>query len=165
MPSSRFAMAHSTIIPLLLTAYAGQLETVQNYLANSVWLDGLGTVEVVDALADHVAEELGHACLLAQRLKQLGVCPPGSLVVARNQVLLQPAEDPTDLRHVVTGALAVKRDLIVTYRAIIAAAGGKDPVTAGLAVRILTDAESQRSLFEGFLRFRGEDLSPRNENA
>ena len=32
---------HANIIPLLTKAYAAELETVQNYLANSVWLDGL----------------------------------------------------------------------------------------------------------------------------
>lgn len=143
-------MKSTTIVSLLQVAYAAELETVQNYLANSVWLDGLGTQEVVDALADNVAEKLGYAGRLAQRLKQLGACPPGSLVVARNQVLLQPAEDPTDLRHVVVGALAATRQLIATFGELAAAAAGADPVTAALAVQLLAAEERHLCLFEGF---------------
>jgi len=144
-------MKTNTVIPLLLKAYAAELETVQNYLANSVWLDGLRAQEIVEALAVDVADELGHAQKLAHRLKQLGVCPPGSLGLVRDQKALQPSADPTDLRHVVVGVLGAERDAIATYEAIIAAAGATDPVTADLAVRNLADEEGHRCLFEGFL--------------
>lgn len=145
-------MKTNTIIPLLKQAYAAELETVQNYLANSVWLDGLRAQEVVEALAHDVADELGHATRLAQRLKQLGACPPGSLALTRNQDSLQPAADPTDIRHVVAGALRAERDAIATYQTLIAECNGSDPVTADLAVQILADEEKHRSLFEGFLK-------------
>jgi bacterioferritin len=145
-------MKTNTIIPLLKTAYAAELETVQNYLANSVWLDGLRAQEVVEALAEDVTDELGHAQRLAHRLKQLGVCPPGSLTLARNQEALQPAADSTDVRHVVAGALAAERDAIATYEQLIAACETSDPVTADLAVHILADEERHRCLFEGFLK-------------
>ena len=39
-------MKDSRTISLLEEAYAAELETVQNYLANSVWLDGLGAVSL-----------------------------------------------------------------------------------------------------------------------
>ncbi len=145
-------MKTNTVIPLLKKAYAAELETVQNYLANSVWLDGLRAQEVVEALAADVTEELGHARKLAQRLKELGACPPGSMALPRTQDTLQPMADPTDLRHVVAGVLAAERDAISTYQTIIAACDGNDPVTVDLAVRILGDEEKHRSLFEGFLR-------------
>jgi bacterioferritin len=140
------------IVPLLKKAYAAELETVQNYLANSVWLDGLRAQEVVEALAEDVTDELGHAQRLAHRLKELGACPPGSLTLTRNQEALQPAADSTDLRHVVMGALSAERDAIATYQEIITAASDTDPVTADLAVQILADEEKHRSLFEGFLK-------------
>lgn len=63
---------------------------MQNYLANSVWLDGLRAREIAEALAADVTEELGHAQKLAQRLKQLGACPPGSLDLPRSQKSIQP---------------------------------------------------------------------------
>jgi bacterioferritin len=145
-------MTTNTIIPLLKKAYAAELETVQNYLANSVWLDGLRAQEVVEALSQDVTDELSHARQLAQRLKQLGACPPGSLALVRNQEALQPAADSTDLRHVVAGALAAERDAVATYNEIIAACEGTDPVTVDLAVHILADEEKHRCLFEGFLK-------------
>ena len=145
-------MKPNTLIPLLKRAYAAELETIQNYLANSVWLDGLGAQEVAETLAEDVTDELGHAQELAQRLKQLGACPPGSLALPRNQKALQPVADSTDTRHVVAGALAAERDAIATYREIIAACGDRDPVTADLAVTILGDEEKHRSLFQGFLK-------------
>ena len=145
-------MKTNPVIPLLKKAYASELETVQNYLANSVWLDGLRAQEVVEALAEDVTDELGHAQRLAGRLKQLGACPPGSLALPRNQKTLQPVADPTDLRHVVAGALTAERDAIATYQEVIAACEGTDPVTADLAVHILADEEKHRCLFEGFLK-------------
>lgn len=145
-------MKNNTIIPLLKKAYAAELETVQNYLANSVWLDGLRAQEVVEALAGDVTDELGHAQRLARRLKELGACPPGSLDLPRTQTDLQPAADSTDLRHVISGALAAERDAIATYTELINAASTSDPVTADLAVQILADEERHRSLLEGFLK-------------
>ncbi len=143
---------HATIIPLLTKAYATELETVQNYLANSVWLDGLHAHVVTEALTEDITEELSHALRLARRLKQLGACPPGSLDLARDQTALQPAFKSTDIRHVVEGALAAERDAIATYQALIEACEGVDPVTQDLAVTILADEEEHRTLFEGFLK-------------
>ena len=145
-------MKNDHIIPLLTKAYAAELETVQNYLANSIWLDGLRAHEVSEALAADLSEELGHAQKLAQRLKQLGACPPGSLALDRNQKSLQPISDSTDTRHVVEDALAAERDAISTYLEIIDACEGVDPVTQDLAVTILADEEGHRTLFEGFLK-------------
>ena len=150
-------MKRNTIIPLLKKSYAAELETVQNYLANSVWLDGLRAQEVAEALAEDVTAELGHAQKLAHRRTQLGACPPGSLSLPRNQKLLQPSPDSTDLRHVVKGVLAAELDAIATYKELIDACDDEDPVTADLAVQILGDEEGHRTLFEGFLKSLDKD--------
>lgn len=150
-------MKNDQIINLLKTAYAAELESVQNYLANSVWLDGIRAREVSEALAADVTDELGHAQQIAQRLKQLDACPPGSMDLERTQKNLQPAKDPTDVRHVVEGSLAAERDAVSTYREIIEVCDGVDPVTQDLAVRILADEEKHRTLFEGFLKSLDRD--------
>lgn len=144
--------SNATITDLLKTAYAAELETVANYLANSVWLDGLGAREVAESLAEDVTEELGHATKLAHRLKQLGVCPPGSLALARTQKSLQPPKDSTDVRSVVEGVLAAEKDAIAHYQRLIAACEGEDHVTQDLAIGILAEEEEHRTLFEGFLK-------------
>ena len=78
-------MKNKIIVTLLQAAYAAELETVANYLANSVWLDGLRAEEVKESLDEDVAEELGHAKRLARRIKQLGAHPPGSLDLKRTR--------------------------------------------------------------------------------
>lgn len=146
------------IITLLKKAYSAELETVQNYLANSVWLDGLRAQEISESLAADVTEELGHAQKLAHRMKQLGACPPGSLALTRDQNSLQPSPDSTNLRHVVEGVIAAEREAIATYKEIFTACdAGIDPVTQDLAVQILADEEAHRTLFEGFLRSLDKD--------
>ncbi len=64
-------------VQLLQKAYRMEVETVMNYLANSVYLDGMQAEEVKRALSADVTEELGHARRLAQRLKQIGGRIPG----------------------------------------------------------------------------------------
>ncbi|HUI05665.1 MAG TPA: ferritin-like domain-containing protein [Verrucomicrobiae bacterium] len=145
-------MPNSNIIKLLEKAYAAELETVQNYLANSVWLDGLRAEEIKESLAEDVTEELGHAQKLAHRLKQLNACPPGSLGLERTQPALQPPVDPTDILAVIKGVIAAESDAITLYKKIIKACDGKDYVTQDLAINLLADEEKHRCLFDGFLR-------------
>ena len=63
---------NSDIIRELAVAYAMELETVQNYIANSVHLDGVRSDVIKKALAADVTEEVGHAQLIAQRIKTIG---------------------------------------------------------------------------------------------
>ncbi|BET67291.1 ferritin-like domain-containing protein [Opitutales bacterium ASA1] len=140
------------LIALLQEAYAAELETVANYIANSVWLDGLRAEEVKESLEEDVAEELEHARMLAKRIKLLGGRPPGSLELKTSQKTLQPPEDSTDMRSVIVGVLEAEQQAIDTYRRIIKACDGVDFVTQDLAVRILADEEEHHNLFAGFLK-------------
>ena len=145
-------MKETKTIALLTQAYAAELETVQNYLANSVWLDGLGAQEVSESLAEEVTEELGHAHKLARRIKQLGACPPGSLKLECRQKSLQPPVDSTDVFSVVRGVLNAENEAIAYYRQIITACEGIDHVTQDLAINLQADEEKHRCLFEGFMK-------------
>jgi bacterioferritin len=150
-------MKDTKITTLLKQAYAAELETVANYLAASVWLDGIGAREVSQSLAKEVGEELGHATQLAHRLKQLGVCPPGSLGLERTQTSLQPPTDSTDVLSVVVGSLDAEHEAIALYRKLVEVCADSDCVTQDLAVQILTDEEEHRTLFEGFLKSLKKD--------
>jgi bacterioferritin len=150
-------MKETKITDLLKQAYASELETVANYLANSVWLDGIGAQEVSQSLAKEVVDELGHATRLALRLKQLGVCPPGSMDLERTQKSLQPPSDATDVLSVVTGSLDAENEAIALYRKLTKTCGDDDCVTHDLAVSILADEEGHRTLFEGFLKSLKKD--------
>jgi bacterioferritin len=138
-------------VELLTHAYRMELETVTNYLAASVNLDGVRAQEVARALAAGVTEELGHARKLAERLAQLGALVPGSLALAAEQESLQPAADRADVAHVIRGVLEAEEAAVAHYRELIDEADGFDWVTQDLAISILADEEAHRRLFRSFL--------------
>ncbi|MBW7907862.1 MAG: rubrerythrin [Kiritimatiellae bacterium] len=140
------------IVRALKDAYWKELETVQNYLANSVNLDGVRAEEIKAALATDVAEELGHAQQLAKRIKVLGGSVPGSLEFKARQKELQPPEDSTDVVAVIRGVIAAEGDAISGYNKLIKLCDGEDYVTQDLAITLLADEETHRVQFQGFLK-------------
>ena len=142
----------SAAVESLTRAYLAELETVANYLAASVNLEGIRAQEVTRALAADVGEELGHAQRLAGRLHELGAVVPGSSAFTAEQHSLQPTDDPTDVEAVVRGVLEAEEGAIAEYRRLIEETDGVDWVTQDLAIAILADEEAHRRLFEGFLR-------------
>lgn len=140
------------IIDLLIKAYWKELETVQNYLANSVNLDGVRAEEIKKALSADITEELNHAQLLAKRIKELGGFVPGSFNFKPVQKGLQPPQNTTDVVTVIKGVIEAEDDAINTYNEIIKVCEGTDYVTQDLAITLLTDEESHRASFNGFLK-------------
>ena len=139
------------IIEELKIAYAMELETVQNYLANSVDLDGVRAEEIKKSLAADIQEELGHANLLAKRIKVLEGRVPGSLDLQRNQDGLQPPDDSTDVISVIRGVIAAEESAISQYEKIIEMTDGVDFVTQDMVIEILSDEQEHRRQFIGFL--------------
>lgn len=139
-------------VELLTGAYMMELETVANYLAASVNLDGVRAQEVARALAADVDEELGHARRIAARLNQLGAVVPGSLALRTDQQSLQPPAKSTDVVAVIRGVLEAEEAAIEQYRTLIEETDGADWVTQDLAISLLADEEGHCRLFEGFLR-------------
>jgi len=62
------AVTTKETIALLLESYCMELETVMNYLANSVNLDGVRAEEIKKSLGADVPGEIAHAQQLANRL-------------------------------------------------------------------------------------------------
>src|SRR5436305_9689104 len=140
------------IIAALQKAYNMELETVTNYLANSIHLDGVRAEAIKKALTADIAGELLHATQLGHRLKQLGASVPGSLALEMTQKSLQPPAETTDVVAVIKGVLAAEEDAIVHYRAIIKLGDGDDYVAQDLAIKLLSDEEGHRQEFEGYLK-------------
>jgi bacterioferritin len=140
------------IIQALTDAYWKELETVQNYLANSVNLDGVRAEEIKKSLTADVAEELTHAQQLARRIKVLGGRIPGSMAFEPQQTSLQPPADTTDVIAVIRGVLEAEEDAIQSYNTLIKLCDGRDYVTQDLAVTLLADEEEHRQQFQSFLR-------------
>lgn len=151
-------MSSEEVIDLLRRAYADEIETVTNYLANAINLDGVRAAEIRESLQADVQEELGHAQQLGERLKQLESRPPGSMALEMHQDTLQPPDDPTDVLAVIEGVIEAEDDAIRGYRELIVAAReADDPVTEDLAISLLGDEEAHRREFRGFrMEYRGD---------
>ena len=138
-------------IELLKQAYCMELETVMNYLANSVNLDGVRAEEIKKSLSADITEELGHATQLAQRIKQLGGLVPGSAGVTLGQQR-QPPEDTTDVVYVIESVIEAEQAACEHYQKIIRATDGSDYVTQDLCIRLLASEEEHLIQFQGYLK-------------
>lgn len=145
-------MENQDIIQELVTAYAMELETVQNYIAASNNLDGVRSDVIKKALGADVAEELTHAQTLASRIKTIGGLVPGSLALPRSQRSLQPLADTTDVVGVIKGVIEAEHGAIAQYNKIIRLADGRDYVTQDMAVGLLAGEEQHLREFIGFLK-------------
>ncbi|MBL8848350.1 MAG: hypothetical protein JNG89_01645 [Planctomycetaceae bacterium] len=140
------------IVKELIVSYWMEIETVMNYLANSIDLDGVRAEEIKKSLAADVTAELGHAQVLARRIKTLSGRVPGSKGFKADQASLQPPKDSTDVVAVIKGVIAAEEGAIAQYNKIIKLCDGEDYVTQDLAITNLADEEEHRREFIGFLR-------------
>lgn len=145
-------MKKDGIVKELALAYAMELETVQNYIACSVNLDGVRSDVIKKALAADVATEVGHAQTIAARIKTIGGVVPGSLSLPRNQKFLQPPSDTTNVIAVIKGVIAAEEAAITQYNKIIKICDGVDYVTQDMVIEILGNEEDHRREFIGFLK-------------
>jgi bacterioferritin len=141
----------ANIVALLRKAFNMELETVCNYTAQSINLDGFKAKHVKDALAEDIVEELGHAQMLAKRIKVLDGVVPGSQELKMQQSSLQPNGDALDVVAVIQGVIDAEEGAINHYQTIIEATDGVDPVTEDMCIALKGDEEEHRRLFKGFL--------------
>ncbi len=144
-------MNNTEIIQELSVAYGMELETVQNYIAASVNLDGVRSDVIKKALAADIVEELGHARTIANRIKTIGGVVPGSFDLEKHQKSLQPLDDTTDVVGVIKGVIDAEEGAIAQYNKIIKICDGVDYVTQDMAITLLAGEEDHRREFIGFL--------------
>ena len=140
------------IVRELVVSYWMEMETIQNYLANSTNLDGLKAEEVKKALAADIPEELSHAQQLAARIRVLGGEVPGSEQFKAEQNFLQPPRNSTDIVSVIRGVIEAEAGAIAQYKKLIALCDGVDFPTQDLCITLLGDEEQHKREFEGFLK-------------
>jgi bacterioferritin len=146
------ATTKEEILASLCKAYNMEIETIANYLANSLHMDGVRADFVKQALAADIQGELGHAQQLGNRIKQLGGKIPGSMQLKMTQASLQPPDDTTDIVAVIRGVLEAEEEAINHYNALIKLCDGVDYVTQDLAITILAEEEGHRQQFQGYLK-------------
>ena len=148
------------IVELLKQAYFMELETVMNYVTNSINPDGVRAQEVKENIEEDIQEELTHAQQFAARIKELYGVVPGSMDFKASQAKLQPPEDQIDIVHVIKGVIDAEDGAIQHYTRIIEETEEVDPVTQDMVIDILRDEHGHRRLFEGFLReYEAEGLA------
>ena len=146
------AATKEQIIASLREAYNMELETVINYLSNSLHMEGVRADFIKQALSADIQGELTHAQQVGNRIKQLGGSIPGSLSLKMTQKSLQPQDDTTDVVDVIRGVLQAEEEAINHYRALIKLTDGEDYVTQDLAITILSDEEGHRQQFMGYMK-------------
>ena len=148
------------VIELLKTAYFMELETVMNYVTESINPDGVRAQEIKDSLEEDIQEELMHAQQFAARIKELYGVVPGSMDFKATQTFLQPPEDQLDIPHIIRGVIDAEDGAIQHYTRIVKFTEGIDPVTQDMVIATLHDEQGHRRLFEGFLReYEAEGLA------
>lgn len=140
------------IIQNLTISYWMEVETIMNYISNSVNLDGVRAEEIKKSLAADVTEEIAHAQRLAKRIKELGGTVPGSLNFKAGQKGLQTLEDTTDVVSVIEGVIEAEKGAIEQYNKLIKLCDGVDYVTQDLCIQLLGMEESHLIEFQGFLK-------------
>ena len=145
------ASSSDQVIEMLSKAYSMEIETVLNYLANSINLNGVRAEETKKSLAADITEEIMHAQQLGQKIKQLGGLLPGSASVKLAQQI-QPSSDTTDVVGVIKAVISAEEQACAHYKAIIKATDGDDFVTQDLCIRLMADEEGHLILFRGFLK-------------
>ena len=150
--SEELTEKREAIVELLKSAYFMELETVMNYVTNSINPDGVRAQEVKENIEKDIQEELAHAQQFAQRIKELYGTVPGSMDFEAVQEKLQPAEDHIDVVHVIKGVIDAEDGAIEHYTRVIQETEEVDPVTNDMVIAVLRDEQGHRRLFEGFLR-------------
>ena len=150
--SEENAKKRGELIELLQKAYWMEIETVMNYIANSINPDGVRAKEISEHLEKDIEEELGHARAFGERIKELWGVVPASLDFHAKQTFLQPPNRQTDIVHVIKGVIEAEKGAIEHYNRIIDFCDDVDLVTQDMVIGILRDEEGHLRLFEGFLR-------------
>ena len=143
---------NAAIITELTKAYWMELETVVNYLANSINLDGVRAEEIKKSLAADVTEEMNHATQLGNRIKTIEGKVPGSNEFRSVQSTLQPPADSTDVVAVIKGVIDAENAAIAQYNKIIQLCDGFDYVSQDMCITLLADEQQHRREFIGFLK-------------
>ncbi|MCA9055607.1 MAG: ferritin-like domain-containing protein, partial [Planctomycetaceae bacterium] len=129
--------SQSDIVKELQVAYWMEMETVMNYVANSINLDGVRAEEIKKSLAADVTAELGHAQVLAKRIKTIGGVVEGSMKFNAGQKELQPPAKLTDVVAIIKGVIAAEDSAITQYNKLIKLCDGVDYVTQDLCIQAL----------------------------
>ncbi len=136
-------MDRTKLAELLNEDLAYELQAVQNYLFQHATAKGMRGLEFREIIEPEIADELGHAKFLADKVVALGGTP---------KMAAKPFDEKTDVEQMVRYDLELEREAISRYKERVEQARevGED----GLAVRLedmIADETEHKELFERIL--------------
>lgn len=136
-------MDRTKLAELLNEDLAYELQAVQNYLFQHATAKGMRGLEFREIIEPEIADELGHAKFLADKVVALG---------GRPKMEAKPFEEKTEVDQMLRYDLELEQEAISRYRerAEQARQAGED----GLAVRLedmVADETEHKELFERIL--------------
>jgi ferritin-like protein len=140
------------IIAALKRSYAGEFETLQNYVAQVVHFRGTVPETIGTSLEASISQRLKNVRRLARRINVLGGRVPGSLELPRTQDYLQPGAEKADALALIHGVLRASGAAIARYETIIALTEGNDYLTQDLVIDLLSHERDLHQLFTNLLR-------------
>ena len=147
-----YAADREAVLTLLNQALATELVCVLRYKRHYFMAKGIHSEPVKAEFAQHAAEEMGHADLLAKRITELGGAPDFSPDTLTARSHAEYVEGDT-LSAMIKEDLIAERIAVESYREMIAYLAGNDPTTARLLREILASeeehAEDLASLLQG----------------
>jgi bacterioferritin len=145
------------VIAMLNKALADEWLAVYQYWAGAKIAKGPMRVAVVPELEEHMADELKHANILAERIVQLGGIPilhPSNLMKFAGCAYAEPTNPNTIelLKQNIKG----EQCAIQYYYEIMDKVRGKDPVTHNTILEILKDELEHEHDLQAFLEDQGD---------
>ncbi|MFT7633810.1 MAG: bacterioferritin [Mariniblastus sp.] len=104
-------------------------ETVANYLADSINLDGIRSDVIKTSLAADVQVGFGHPTKIAERIKQLEGHVPGSSSLAFDHSHIEKRDETTDVVGVIEAVIEDEKSAIKRDKQMTRDTDGKDYVT------------------------------------
>lgn len=140
-----------TVVRLLNEALATEVICILRYKRHYFMTAGVNGRRVKAKFLQYVAEEQGHADLLAERIVQLGGKPD----LSTERLLIRSHAEHVEgesLVEMITADLVAERISIDSYRAMIASIGDDDPTTRQIVERILAQEEAHAENLAGLVR-------------
>ena len=134
----------SEIVVELRTSYAAEIEIIEDYLANTINLEGAGAEAIKNLFNEEIQTALGHARRLAKRIKALEGRVPGSRELSRVQTGSRPPANIDNSDVALHDAIKSEDAAIARYERIIRLCDGHDFVTLDLVIELLVDERERR---------------------
>jgi ferritin-like protein len=143
-----------SVIEDLNRAAAAELQDAFRYQLLAKMAQGMNAPEVASWFQNTAQDEWAHLGQLVERIVSLGGRPLTRPEQAANLTYapyLEPPEDPTDLRQMISDSLQGERAAIRFYTDLYRKTQHTDPVTAALAQQMIADEVSDEDDLERFL--------------